>query len=206
MQLNQIYFGIKAPFSPEPVFPRDLFEVINLFHLCLSQLLSKLTFNLTIFNFLVIMKSFVQNKSVVNWLKRSQLYSGSHRTFCQPLLNSEQKKVWPPDCLSIVQQKYQRLLLEEKPICMKLVVAVGYLSCTLVERREDTQKKPCPKNHACLKRTAKKKKTIERKHQVLLRRVSLGWLLWRLPWGCRKKKEEKKQILDINSKTFCYIN
>jgi hypothetical protein len=38
------------------------------------------------------MTFFVQNKSVVNWLKTCQLHSGNCWTFCQPLLNSVQKR------------------------------------------------------------------------------------------------------------------
>jgi hypothetical protein len=60
------HFGIKAPFSPEPVFPKDSpSKLLFHFHLFLPQPLSKLTFNLTVFNYRVMLTFFVQNKSVV---------------------------------------------------------------------------------------------------------------------------------------------
>ncbi len=73
--IRQLYhFGIKAPFSPEPVFPRDFpSKLLFNFHLFLPQLLSRLTFNLTIFNYCVMLTFFVQYKSVVIWLKTCQL-------------------------------------------------------------------------------------------------------------------------------------
>jgi hypothetical protein len=90
--LKPLKFWDKSSLFPEPVFPRDLFKTDKLYHLCLSQLLSKLTFDLNIFNYLVIMNFIPPNKSVENWLKTCQLHLGSHWTFCHPLLNSVQKK------------------------------------------------------------------------------------------------------------------
>jgi hypothetical protein len=40
-----LVFWDKSSLFPQPVFPRDLFEADKYFHLCSSQLLSKLTFN-----------------------------------------------------------------------------------------------------------------------------------------------------------------
>jgi hypothetical protein len=58
MLVHLIFFGIKALIFPELLFSRD-------FNYFAHQLLPKLTFNLLIFNYRVILNFLSENKSVV---------------------------------------------------------------------------------------------------------------------------------------------
>ncbi len=116
-----IYFGIKAYIFPVPVSPREFpfVTVITLF-IYAPQLLSKLLFNLTIFNYREIMTLMIQNKSVVIWLKTCQLQLGA-AGLLSAALNSV-LKVRPLDCRSTVRQTVSRSgTLEEKTNGMKIL-------------------------------------------------------------------------------------
>ncbi len=115
------YFGIKAYIFPAQVFPREFpFVTIVTLFIYAPQLLSKLFFNLTIFNYHEIMTLMIQNKSVMIWLKMCQLHLGV-AGLLSAVLNSV-LKVRPLNCWSTVRQKVARSgTLEEKPNYMKIL-------------------------------------------------------------------------------------
>jgi hypothetical protein len=96
--------GLKLPFllsqfSPATFIRQPLFVSFNS-----PQLLSKLTFNLTIFNYPVMLTLIIQNKSVVILLKMRQIHlKAAGRLVGSSKLRTEE--FGPLDCQSTVQQK-----------------------------------------------------------------------------------------------------